>query len=104
MLRNWTFNNVRKASDTRSRVLAALGREQRVPLETIARRSGFCRDTARQHLNRLVLAGEVTMVLVNGKRTWSRGASAAQARRRASIHFAGPCTIGRGLANWGVSL
>ena len=96
-----TFNNCpTRKSDTAKRILKAIKRREIIRSYVIADRVGISRSMASNHIRVLLDKGKLRRELIGGR--WSDGRANVKrvSRRTSSVHYAGPRTIGRGLANW----
>lgn len=96
---NWNNAPV-KTADNGRRVLNAIKAGECIGSGLIAHRVNLSQNTVTLIMRRYIDSGEIRMTKIKGLPRYSRGVRFNAQARPASIAFAGPISIGRGLANW----
>jgi len=100
-MRFHTYNGCVIVKDDKGvRILKMAKPSEGVSMETIVCCLGISRTQARHHVRRLLDSGALVMSRSGRQRVYTRGSGNAPSRRESSVEFAGPRSVGRGLANW----
>ena len=96
-----TFNNCpKRKSDTAQRILKCIKKDELLRSYVLAYRLGLSRATVSIHIVKLLDQGKLRRELKGGRWSYGHANEKRVSRRTSSVHYAGPRTIGRGLANW----
>ena len=96
-----TFNSaVILKVDMRKHVLKAVPLGEQVSMAEIAQKLGVSLSQARAHVGRLLDVCALVKTRRKGRIVYMRGNGRVAPRRESSVEFAGPRSVGRGLANW----